>query len=186
MAILLLVMAFGITGAIAQPMGQNEGMQDDPPMGGDMMCGKMGGGMMHDGMMGEHHIRMILMQLGLDDKQKEQIEGIITRTKKDMIKKNADLKIAQIDLENILSKDPVDMKAAESKFRAIEAIKTDLMLVHLNAVQEGKSILTPEQRAKMKEIMHKHMMDGGCNCEKMKGEMMKEKEHHDQEKMMMK
>ncbi len=195
-AILLLVMAFGITGAIAEPMGQNEGMQDDPPMGGDMMCGKMGGGMMHEGMagggmmhdkmMGEHHIRMILMQLGLDDKQKEQIDGIITRTKKDMIKRNADLEIAKIDLENILSKDPVDMKAAESKLRELEAIKTDLKLVHLKAVQEGKSMLTPEQRAKMKEIMHKHMMDGNCNCEKMKGEMMKEKEHHDQEKMMMK
>ncbi len=210
MTVLLLVVAFGITGAVAQPMGQNEGMQDDPPMGGGMMCGKMGsgmmGGMMHDGMMrggrmedemmdgemmSEHHIRMILMQLGLNDKQKEQIDGIITRTKKDMIKRKADLQIAKIDLKNILSKDPVDMKAAESQIREIEAMKTAMMLAHLNAVEEGKSLLTSEQRAKMKKIMQMQMMDGGmkdggCSCDMMKGGMTKEMEHHDHENMMMK
>lgn len=210
MTVLLLVVAFGITGAVAQPMGQNEGMQDDSPMGGGMMCGKMGsgmmGGMMHDGMMGggmmqdemmggdmmsEHQIRMILTKLVLDDKQKEQIDGIITRTKKDMIKRKADLQIAEIDLKNIISKDPVDMKAAESKLREIEAMKTAMMLAHLNAVEEGKSLLTSEQRAKMKKIMQVQMMggsmkDGGCSCDMMKGDMTKEMEHHDHEKMMMK
>ena len=210
-AILLLVVAFGITGAIAQPMGQNEGMHDDSPMGGGMMCGKMGGGMMggmmQDGMMNcgmmqddspmggdmmsEHHIRMLLMKLDLNDKQKEQIDGIITRTKKDMIKRKADLQIAKIDLKNILSKDPVDMKAAESQIREIEAMKTAMMLAHLNAVEEGKSLLTSEQRAKMKKIMQMQMMgggmkDGGCSCDMMKGGMTKEREHHDHENMMMK
>ena len=199
-AILLLVMAFGITGAIAQPMGQNDGMQDDPPMGSSMMCGKMGGGMMgsgmmHDemmdgGMMSEHQIRMILMKLGLDDKQKERIDGIITKTKKDMIRKNAELQIAKIDLKNILGNDPVDMKAAESKLRDMEGIKTAMMLARLNAVEEGKSVLTSEQRAKMKEIMQRHMMgegmeDGSCCCDMKKGDRMKGMEHHDHEKMMM-
>ncbi len=200
LAILLLVMGFGITGAVAQPMGQNVGMQDDPPLGGGMMCGKMGGLMGGGMMMSEHHIRMMLSHLGLDQKQKEQIDRIILRTKKDMIKRKAELKIAEVDLEDIISKDPVDMKAAESKLKEIESMKTAMTLARLSAVQEGKAVLTPEQRAKLKEMMEKHMMGGGmmeggmcggmmkggegCGCGMMKGDMMKGMEHHDHEKMM--
>ncbi|MBF0507183.1 MAG: periplasmic heavy metal sensor [Nitrospirae bacterium] len=205
-AILLLILAFGINGAIAQSMGQNEGMkaQDPPPghmgmMGGGMKCDKMGGGMKdggscgcmkHDKMMERaHHMKMMLMHLGLDEKQKAQIDGIMTSHVKDVIKKKADLQIAKVDLKNIISKDPVDMKAAESKLKEIEAMKTALILAHLNAHQKIKSLLTPEQQTKMKEMMEMHMMgggmkDGGCCGGMMKGDMMKEMGHHDHEKMM--
>ncbi len=189
-AILLLVLICGINYAVAA---------DDPPMGGGMMCGKMGGGMMGGGMMNEgmmgggmhdemmeraHHIKIMLMNLGLDEKQKAEIDSIMTGHMKDVIKKKADLQIAKIDLKNILSKDPMDMKAAESKLKEIEAIKTAMILAHLNAHQEVKSVLTPEQRKKMKEMMEMHMMgEGMCGCMK-DGGMMKEKGYHDHEKMM--
>ncbi|MGO9380290.1 MAG: Spy/CpxP family protein refolding chaperone [Dissulfurispiraceae bacterium] len=190
-AILLLVLAFCISGASAQPMDQGAGMQDDPPGKMNMKCGSMmHEGMMHGNMMErQQHMKMMLTRLGLDEKQKAEVDRIMTAHMKDVIKKKADLEIAKIDLKSILGTDPMDMKAAEAKLKEIEAIKTAIFLAHLTAHQEIKSILTPEQQKKMKEMMEMHMMGGGmmgkggCGCDMMKGEM-KEKEQYEHEKMM--
>ncbi len=200
-AILLLVLTFCISGASAQPMDQGSGMQADPPGQMNMKCGgMMHEGMMHEGMMHEgmmhgdmmerqHHMKMMLMRLGLDEKQKAEVNRIMTAHMKDVIKKKADLDIAKFDLQSILSKDPMDMKAAESKLKEIEAIKTALFLAHLTAHQEIKSVLTPEQQRKMKEMMEMHMMGGGmmgkggCGCD-MKTGVTKGKEHYEHDKMM--
>ena len=195
-SILLLVLAFCISAASAQPMDRGAGMQDDPPGQMNMKCdsmmheGMMHEGMMHEGMMErQHHMKMMLMRLGLDEKQKAEVDRMMTAHMKDVIKKKADLEIAKLELKSILSKDPMDMKAAESKMKEIEAIKTAIFLSHLNVHQEIKSVLTPEQQAKMKDMMEMHMMGGGmmgkdgCGCE-MKKCGMKEKEHYEHEKMM--
>jgi len=205
-ALLLLVFAFCISGASAQPMDQGAGMQDDPPGQMNMKCdsmmheGMMHEGMMHEGMMHEgtmhegmmkqqHHMKMMLMRLGLDDKQKAEVDRIMTAHMKDVIKKKADLDIAKLELKSILSKDPMDMKAAESKLKEIESIKTAIFLAHLNVHQGIKSVLTPEQQTKMKNMMEMHMMGGGvmgkdgCGCDMMKGEM-KGKDHCEHEKTM--
>jgi Spy/CpxP family protein refolding chaperone len=199
-SILLLVLAFCISGASAQSMDQGAGMQDDPPGQMNMKCDSM----MHDGMMHQgmhkdmmhgdmmerqHHMKMMLMRLGLDEKQKAEVDRMMTAHMKDAIKKKADLDIAKLELKGILSKDLMDMTAAESKMKEIEAIKTAIFLSHLNVHQEIKSVLTPEQQTKMKKMMEMHMMDGGmmgkdgCGCEMKKGGM-KEKEHYEHEKMM--
>ena len=199
-SILLLVLAFCISGASAQSMDQGAGMQDDPPGQMNMKCDSM----MHDGMMHQgvhqdmmhgdmmerqHHMKMMLMRLGLDEKQKAEVDRMMTAHMKGAIKKKADLDIAKLELKGILSKDPMDMTAAESKMKEIEAIKTAIFLSHLNVHQEIKSVLTPEQQTKMKKMMEMHMMDGGmmgkdgCGCEMKKGGM-KEKEHYEHDKMM--
>ena len=200
-AILLLALAFCFSGASAQPMDQGTGMQDDPPGQMNMMCGcggMMNEGMMHGGMMregGKHGdmmeryqaMQMMMRHLGLNGKQKAEVESIMTAHMKDIIMKQADLKIAELDFKSILSKDPIDMKAAESKLKDIEAMETALFLSHLTVHQDIKSVLTPEQRKKMKEMkemMEMHMMGkGDARCEMMKGDM-KEGEHHGHEKMM--
>ena len=195
-SILLLVLAFCISGASAQSMDQAAGMQDDPPGQKNMKCDSMmHDGMMHQGMMHgdmmerQHHMKMMLMRLGLDEKQKAEVDRMMTAHMKDAIKKKADLDIAKLELKGILSKDPMDMRAAESKMKEIEAIKTAIFLSHLNVHQEIKSVLTPEQQTKMKNMMEMHMMGGGmmgkdgCGCEMKKGGM-KEKEHYEHDKMM--
>lgn len=167
-------------------------------------CGKMGEHMMGKHMMGEHmggmrgmghmemvmpedimearhHVMRMMMDLGLNKKEKEATVQIIDGTAKDLIKKGADLLIAKIELENILHKDPVDMNAAGSKLKQIEAIKTDMFLAHLKAFEEIKSMLTPEQKKELKEMMEGGMgMGKGCNCGMMEGK----KAHHGKGKMM--
>jgi Spy/CpxP family protein refolding chaperone len=135
-------------------MAMNLAHAQDPPMGGGM-----GGDMMGGGMMGaEHPLWKNLHELGLDEKQKEAAKRITRKTMKEVIKKRADMQIARLDLRDALDEDTVDMKAVESKLKAIESLETDIYLSHVKAIEEIKSILTPDQRKKLKEMMEKHPM----------------------------
>ena len=114
----------------------------------------------------EHHLWRALMSLGLDEKQREAVREIKNTVMKDTIRKKADLEVARIDLKDLLHKDQVDMKAAETTLKKIASLQTDIRLSHIKALEEIKAKLTPEQRIKFKETlemgpMPERMMHGG-------------------------
>ncbi len=144
-------------------------------------------------------------KLGLDEKQKEAIHAIHLRTMKEMIKKKADIKVAKIELLEILSKDLVDMTAAETAVKKSEGLKTEMKMMHIKAMEEIKSNLNAEQKKEftsmMRHMMMKHEMmrhgmrdgmrhgmgEGKCHCDMHgmghmheKGQMKGEKKHDDQ------
>jgi Spy/CpxP family protein refolding chaperone len=132
---------------------------------GDMGGRGMGPGMMGDcgmgGQMMEHHMSKHLMGLNLDDQQKAFIGEIRSRMKKETIRKTADMRIAQIELKELLIQDPVDMKAVEAKVKQLETMKTEMHLSHIKAMEECKTKLTPEQRKKLREMIEAEpMMEG--------------------------
>ena len=149
------------------------GMQEGGMMGGmghqnmGMMHGM--GGMQGDGMMmgDDHPMWKHLMGLGLDDKQKDAIKAIRSKTMKEMIKAMADKQIAGIELKDLLDKDPVDMKAVEALVKKNESLKTEMFLAHIKAREEIKSILTPDQKKRLKEMME---AGRGAGCGMMGGE----------------
>ena len=104
------------------------------------------------GLKSEHPMWKHLMALGLDEKQKEEVKKIRNRVMKMVIKKRADMDIAKIELKELLDKNPVDMKAVEAKLKQIEAVKTEIHLSFIRAMEEIKSKLTTEQRKKFKEM----------------------------------
>ncbi len=138
--------------------GMMEGMEHQ---GKGMMCG-MGGMMMDD----EHPMWKHIMGLGLDEKQKEALKALRSKTMKEMAKKRADVIIAGIELRDLLDKDPVDMKSVEAAAKKKSSIQTEMFLAHVKAHEEMKSILTPEQKKKMKEMMES---DHGPGCGMMGG-----------------
>ncbi len=113
-----------------------------------------------------------LKSLGLDDKQMAEVKAIHFGVKKDSIKKRADMQVAEVELREILSKDPVDLKAAETKVRLIESLRGDIRIMHLKAHEEIRSKLSPEQRKKFDDMMP--MMHGGMMGKMGKGRMMGE------------
>ncbi len=122
-----------------------------------MGCMEAGGMMMDD----DHPMWKRLESLGLDEKQKDAVKALQTKTMKEMIRKKADAQIADIDLKNLLEKDPVDMKAVEAAVKKSESSKTAMFLVHVSAREELKSILTPDQRKRLKEMP---AMGNGPEC----------------------
>lgn len=130
---------------------------------GGMGCGEGMRGMGYEG----HPMWSRLRGLDLDEKQKVAVGEIRSRTMKEMVRKRADQRIAQIELKDLLEKDPVDMKAVESKLKQIEASRTEKHLSLIRAREEIKGTLRPEQREKMKEafgtgpMMSRGGMPGG-------------------------
>lgn len=127
------------------------------------------GHMRHRGMgmmRAERRIWRALADLGLDEKQKEAVKDIITIAKKDAIRKIADIRIARIELREILDKDPVDMGAVEAKLKQMESLKTEMHMARIKALEEIKAKLTPEQRQKFKINLRKRFgWHGGCRHE---------------------
>ena len=124
-------------------------------MGSGMMCGcGMDGQMMET----EHHMSKHLMGLNLDEQQKALIGEIKSRMMKETIRRTADMRIVQIELKDLLSQDPVDMKAVEAKVKQLEVMKTEMHLSHIKAMEECKTKLTPEQRKKLKEMIEDEPM----------------------------
>jgi Spy/CpxP family protein refolding chaperone len=141
----------------------------DMPMMGGMMhqgTGMMREGMGSDGMMqcrmeGRHSLQRHLAGLGLDEKQREAVKEIRSRVMKEVIRKQADTQIAQIDLRALLGKDPIDMRAVEAKLKQIEVLKTDVKLSLIRAREEMRSLLTPDQRKKLEEAVEMGHRAGG-------------------------
>jgi Spy/CpxP family protein refolding chaperone len=158
---------------------------------------------------GPHSIVDMFKKLGLDEKQKEAIKAIHFRTKKDIIRKRADLQVAKIELQEILSKDPVDMTAAETAVKKAEGLRAEMKMLHIKAIEEIKSNLNAEQKKEfssmirhimMKREMMRHgmrhgmmegmrhgMRDGKCHCDmhgkghmQEKGKMKGEMKHDEQ------
>jgi Spy/CpxP family protein refolding chaperone len=133
--------------------------------------GMMGRGMMRGEMMGGHHrmMHICMKHLGLNAKQKEEIKEIRVATMKEVIRKRADMQIARLELRDLLSKDPVDMKAVEGKVKQIEGLRADIHLALIKAKEQVKAKLTPEQRQKLMDMMEKSPMMGDTD-EQMEGQ----------------
>lgn len=119
----------------------------------------MGGGKgMMDGKgegMGGHFMKMVAM-LGLNAEQQKAVEAIHYAHHKEVIRKAADIDVAEVELQEIMGKEPVNVADAEKKIRAIAALQADLDIMHLKAKAAVKAKLTPEQLEKME----KHMAAG--------------------------
>jgi Spy/CpxP family protein refolding chaperone len=129
---------------------------------GDMGGHGMGSGMMgccgmDVQMMGTEHLK----SLSLDEQQKTLIGEIKSRMMKETIRRTADMRIVQIELKDLLSQDPVDMKAVEAKVKQLEMMRTEMHLSHIKAMEDCKTKLTPEQRKKLREMIEAGPMMGG-------------------------
>lgn len=132
-------------------------------------------GMAGRGMHGEQMMAEKFEALGLDEKQKETVKAIHLKTKKEMIRKKADIDVAQVELKEMLGQDTVDLQAAEAKVKQIESLKSDMKMTHIRTREEVKKVLTPDQKKKFAS-MHDGCMECGegaggphCGMHSMKG-----------------
>jgi hypothetical protein len=114
--------------------------------------GMRGEGLGPDALMpDEHRLWGRLMELSLDEKQTKKMQRISNNLMKGMIRNRTDEQLVRIDLMGLLAKDPVDIKAVETKLRRIEAIKTESELSFIRAIEEVKSQLSPAQKKLFRE-----------------------------------
>jgi Spy/CpxP family protein refolding chaperone len=92
-------------------------------------------------------------KLGLSDDQVRRMEQLRTDFEKESVRKEADVRVAEMDLETVLDAPSVDMGKAEAKVRDIEKSRADLRIARIRAIEKAKDLLTPEQRKKLQELM---------------------------------
>ena len=127
---------------------------------------------------------MLIMQadkVGLTDDQVAKLKVIHRGMEKKKIRFVADLKLAKIDLKEVMEVKDFDLDKASAAAQKISDIKRDQRLEMLKSIKDVRSILTDEQFKKINHMRH-HMRLGnkpeGKKPEGKKPEGKKEKEHH--------
>ncbi len=91
--------------------------------------------------------------VGLTDDQLLKMKPLRSDMQKKQARFIADLKIAEIELRDILEVKDFDLEKANSAAKKIEDIRTSHQLEMLKAMKEMRTILTDEQFKKMKKMM---------------------------------
>ena len=118
-------------------------------------------------------------ELKLSDQQIQQLEKLHLQLEKNLISLQADLKVAKLDLREIMMQTNIDEEAALDKLDQVSSIKANIAKMKLQQKFGASKILTADQRAQFRK-MHRDGMRGpggrgkGCNgpCCKIMGPMM--------------
>ncbi len=92
-------------------------------------------------------------KLGLSQEQVRKLEQLRNDFEKESIRRDADLRVAEMDLATLTDAPTVDTAKAEAKVREIERLRADQRLARIRAIEKGKEQLTAEQRKKLQEII---------------------------------
>jgi Spy/CpxP family protein refolding chaperone len=136
---------------------------------------QMGQGMM-GGMMGMGRERMrlhkqwfqygvtLMLQnadkLGLSDEQIKKLDEIRRRYSKDIIKQDAELKIAEIDFEALLRESEINLSEVKEALKKIGNTKTQIRYLRIMAFVEARKILTDEQKNSLKKLIEMRPVPG--------------------------
>ncbi len=148
---LLLLIGVGSSAFAHQEGTAGEGQQDGMMMDGRMM--EMMHRMRGHGDAAERPLISIMLQnqeeLKLAPEQVQKLETLRLDFRKGAIKRSADLQVAELELAELRRKEPVDLAKVEAQVKRIETLRAEQRLSRIKAIEEGKALLTPEQRKKL-------------------------------------
>ncbi len=91
--------------------------------------------------------------LGLSAAQVQSLERLRSEFQREAIKRDADLRVAEMDLAALLKADPVDMAKVEAKVREFEKARGDLRLARIRVIEQARALLSQDQRAKLAALL---------------------------------
>ena len=93
-------------------------------------------------------------ELKLTPEQVKKLEGLRSDFERDARKNQDDLRAAEKSLDDLTRSDSVDLKQAEAKLREVERLRADQRIARIRAVEQGKSVLSQEQRDRLRDMMN--------------------------------
>jgi hypothetical protein len=94
-------------------------------------------------------------ELGLSDEQYEKIKTLKLNTKKDLIKRKAEIDIIGVDIKGKLYEDSIDKKSINKLIDQKYELKKAKAKALVDAYAEFQNILNDEQKKKLKELSRK-------------------------------
>lgn len=172
---LALMLGLTVPAVAAEPPGVVAAADEGVGAGGGTGPGMTGPGMTGPGMrapghpggwqrgFGHHHghrgrsfVGMVLrhrQELGLTAQQVDSLRKLGLDARRAAIRRQADARLAQLDLMSLRFTEPVDMAKIEAKVREIERLRGDGRIAAIRAAEDAKAQLTPEQREKLKSLL---------------------------------
>ncbi len=92
-------------------------------------------------------------ELGLSPDQTARLEALRASFAREAIRREADIRIAEMDLAALLDKDLLDMPQVEAKVREVAQMRADLRIARLKTLEQGKAVLSAEQRTKLQGLL---------------------------------
>ncbi|HEY7651724.1 MAG TPA: Spy/CpxP family protein refolding chaperone [Methylomirabilota bacterium] len=98
-------------------------------------------------------------ELALTPAQVDNLRKLGTDARRDAIKRQAERRLAELDLRTLLIPDaadpnkPLDLARAEAKVREIERLRGDERVAGLRSLEQSRQVLTPEQREKLRALL---------------------------------
>ena len=92
-------------------------------------------------------------KLGLSADQVRGLEQLRSEFERESIRRDADLRIAEMDLTNLTGAPAVDLSKVETKVREVERLRADQRLARIRTIEKAKDQLTADQRKKFQELL---------------------------------
>ncbi|MCH7911872.1 MAG: periplasmic heavy metal sensor [Deltaproteobacteria bacterium] len=106
-------------------------------------------------------------KLELSSSQVQNLKRLRSDFEREAIRRKADIRVAELELETFLDGDPIDLSKVEAKVRQIEKLRGDHRLARIRTIEDGKAQLTTEQREKLRtllaELQHPWKISGYAN-----------------------
>lgn len=93
----------------------------------------------------------VVKELGLSDKQTEQMDQLSLSHRKNVIKLEADLKIAEIEFRDMMEGDPSEADVRK-KAKALSQLREKLQDLRIDHMLAVRKVLTPEQQKKLQDM----------------------------------
>jgi len=98
--------------------------------------------------------------LKLTEDQVARIDSILNDQRRYIVQKTADQRILLIDIEQLLIKEPYDLKKVEEKVKALEDLNVEITMAEVQTLGKALAVLTPEQQQKMLAIFRESRFTG--------------------------
>lgn len=92
-------------------------------------------------------------QLGLSSEQVRDLEDLRDGYQREAIRYQADIRVAEVELQSLLRAAAVDVEQVKVKLQEIEHVKTELRLARIRAIEQGKALLSSEQHEKLQSLL---------------------------------
>lgn len=100
-------------------------------------------------------------ELGLTDEQMKRLRDMGTQAQRSGIRTRADLEIKQLDLQELLGAANPDRAAIDRTIREIAELRAAEMKAGIDMRLGLQSVLTPEQREKMRGLRERRFRERG-------------------------
>jgi Spy/CpxP family protein refolding chaperone len=114
-------------------------------------------------------------ELALTPAQVDSLRKLGTDAQRDAIKRQADRRLAELDLRTMMMPDPADankprdLSKIETKVREIEKLRADGRVARTRTMEQSRQVLTPEQRDKLRALLTQRWQHRGPQGPGMRG-----------------